>query len=64
MRKNVLFILLIGGWVMAAQLDTLTRSSSVVTTTELESYVTDPTSLQEQITSNAVAIAALQVFHP
>ena len=63
MRINVIVLLMVAGFVYAAQLGTITRSTEVATTAEMEAYTVDPTSLQEQITSNAVAIAALQVFH-
>ena len=63
MKANVIILLMVAGVVYAAQLGTLTRSTEVATTAEMEAYTVDPASLQEQIASNAVAIAALQVFH-
>lgn len=56
MKKNVLFLALVCGGVIAAQLGTLNPSSDVVTATELAEDTVDPTAMQAQIDLNADAL--------
>ena len=57
MEKNILFILFVGIVAYAAQLGTMTRTTDVVTQSELAAYTVDPDSLQAQITANATILS-------
>ena len=49
MKKNILFLILVAGGVIAAQLGTLNRSSDVTTAAELAAYSVSTNSIQAQI---------------
>ena len=49
MSKNILFILFIGGYALAAQLGGLNRSSDVTTATELGAYAIDPSAIEARL---------------
>lgn len=59
MNKNILFLLLVAGYVYAATLGGISLTTDVATTAEMEEFTSDPAALQAQITSNATAIALL-----